>query len=107
MLFSDKESMTIRDHLIRLTEAAVFCMHMLETPNISGADRIKQSHKALYDAMAQVVDSDIANDFEFGFLLDQASRKVHPFISEDNPPKQVHSVRRPFRATHHPILSLF
>lgn len=86
MLFDDKESMTIRDHLIRLTEAAVFCIHMLETPNIPGADRVKQSHKALYDAMTHVVDADIANNFEFGYLLDKATRKARPFISEDSWP---------------------
>ena len=86
MLFSDKESMTIRDHLIRLTEAAVFCMHILEEPNIGDDVRMVQSHKALYDAMSQVVDADIANNFEFGYILDQATRKARPFISEDNWP---------------------
>lgn len=86
MLFSDKESATIRDHLIRLTEAAVFCMRILETPNIPGAARIKESHKALYDAMAKVVDAEIATDFEFGYILDQASRKMRPFILEDRLP---------------------
>jgi hypothetical protein len=86
MLFSDKESMTIRDHLIRLTEAAVFCMHMLEVPNIPGAARIKESHKALYDAMTHIADTDIASNFEFRYLLDQASRKVRPFILTDMPP---------------------
>lgn len=86
MLFSKKESVAIRDHLIRLTEAAVFCMRMLETPNIEDDVRMTQSHKALYDAMSQVVDADIATNFEFGFLLDQASRKARRFISEDSWP---------------------
>ena len=87
MLFSAKQTMTIRDHLIRLTEAVVFCMHMLETPNIPGAARIRESHKALYDAMSGVVDAEIASNFEYGYLLDQASRKVRPFILVDTLPK--------------------
>lgn len=83
MLFSDTKADTIRDHLIRLVETAAFCMRLLETPGIPGYVRTSEAHKALYDAMTVVVDSEIATNFEFGFMLDQVSHKLRPFIAED------------------------
>ena len=84
MLFSSTNSDKIRDHLIKITEAVVFCMHVLEVPNVPAGTKIKASHTALYDAMSHIIDLDVANNFEFGFMLDQASRKLRPLISEDS-----------------------
>lgn len=85
MLFSDTKTDIIRDNLIRLLEASVFCMRVLETPGIPGRVRLNEAHKALYDAMVPVVDANIANNFEFGYVLDQACRKLQPLILEDKP----------------------
>lgn len=91
MLFSETKSETIRDHLIRLTEAAVFCMRVLEVPCIPGAIRTKEAHQALYEALVPIVDANIANNFEFGYILDQACRKIQPLILEDKISTSTHS----------------
>lgn len=83
MLFSDVKTDIIRSHLIGLLEAAVFCMRVLEIPGIPPATRTKEVHTALYKALEVVVDANIANDFEFSYILDQTSRKLQPLISED------------------------
>lgn len=86
MLFSDTRFDLIRDNLIKLLEASVFCMRVLEVPGIPGAVRTKEAHKALYEALVPIVDANIANNFEFGYMLDQTCRKLQPFISEDRQP---------------------
>ena len=82
MLFSDTASDKIRDHLIKLVEAAIFCMRLLETKDIPEWVVPQAAHKTLYDALEPIVDANIANSFEYGYMLDQACRKLQPFIVE-------------------------
>jgi hypothetical protein len=83
MLFSDTASDKVRDHLIQLVEAAIFCMRLLETPGIPEWVAPEAAHKTLYEALGPIVDANIANSFEYGYMLDQACRKLQPFIAED------------------------
>lgn len=83
MLFSNNRSDKIRDDLIKLVEAAIFCMRIIENPSISGFLATQAAHKALYEALVPIVDDNIASNFEYHYMLDQVSHRIKPFISED------------------------
>jgi len=87
MLFSDTDSSKIRDHLIRLVEAAIFCMRIIETPGVPEWVVPEAAHKALYEAPEPIVETNIANNFEYGYMLDQVCHKIKPFIVEDSLPR--------------------
>ena len=84
MLFSSDKTENIRDNLIKLLEASLFCMRVLEVPGIPDSIRNKESHKALYKALVGIVDINTAGNVEYKFILDQISRKMGVFTAKDS-----------------------
>ena len=83
MLFNNVPSDKIRDHLISLLETAIFCMRVIEVAKIPDDVRMNSIHSALYDALVPVINDNIANNFEYGYMLDKVGRKINPLILED------------------------
>ena len=81
MIFSSESTDKIRTNLINLMESAIYCLLTLESGNIEDKNKITMAHNSIYKSMVNIVDENIANHFEFGYILDQQKRKVS--LNED------------------------
>jgi hypothetical protein len=76
MLFHNEKADIMRGNLTALMGSVIYAMRLLESRQSMGKRGIEAAHKALYEAMLQIVDEKIALDYEYHFLLDQANRRL-------------------------------
>lgn len=76
MLFSDENQKSTRDKLIKLVEAAAYCLTVLGEKTIVKDRQIESAHNELYTAMEGVVDGPTAYHSEYHYILYRAKLKL-------------------------------
>lgn len=76
MLFSDNSSDSVRDKLIKLVEAAVYCLNVLGQKNLSHDKQIECAYQELSEAMANVIDERISKHSEYDYIIYRAKLKI-------------------------------
>ena len=84
MLFSNIDNDSIRDKLIRLVEASVYCLNVLGENKIYQDKQIELACAELSEAMANIVSADITNHSEYDYIFYRArlKLKMHGFITQ-------------------------
>lgn len=76
MLFSDNSSDSVRDKLIKLIEAAVYCLNVLGQKDFSHDKQIECVYRELSEAMANVIDANTIKHSEYDYILYRAQLKL-------------------------------
>jgi hypothetical protein len=76
MLFSDIAADSVRDKLIKLVEASVYCLHVLGEKSVYQDKQIELAYKELSQAMGSIVNEDISKHSEYAYILYRAILKI-------------------------------
>lgn len=81
MLFSNTASDSVRDKLIKLVEATAYCLHILGEKELCHDEQIESAYRELSEAMAVVIDVDVAHHSEYDYILYRARLKLKMHLS--------------------------
>ena len=76
MLFGNSNSDCIRDNLIKLVEAAAYCLNVLGQKDLPSEKQIESAYKEISEAMASIIDGGIAAHSEYDYILYRARLKL-------------------------------
>lgn len=76
MLFSNIPAHKVKDKLVRIVEAAVYCLIVIGEKDISQDEQITFAYNELSEAMTDIIDEDISKHGEYDYILYRAKLKL-------------------------------